>query len=298
MSPIRPLQRTFQVGAQALTELVLPAVCRLCHAPVGLADDFCIPCEMALSLSRPMMRAACPRCGMPRPVAQETGPRCGGPDLATAPSLLKGCFKEGCVTEGCVTEGCVHCRDAEVRFDGVAALWAYQGLVCDAVVAAKYPRHAAIGDALGRRLAAVVLERFVTDLPDLVTFVPPHLTRRVSRGGNGAALLAASVAKGIGRPCRSLLRPARRIAKQAWLDDEERLENVHSAFRIKRSYAFPGRSFPLDRHLLVVDDVLTTGATANELARVLLSHGAGRVTLAVVARAVRSRLPHGDGLLT
>ena len=185
--------------------------------------------------------------------------------------------------------GCIHCRDQAFHFDRVIALWAYQDLVCEAVVASKYPRQAALGDALGRRLAAIVQNACAADWPDVVTYVPSFLTRRVSRGGNGAAVIASAVARGIGRRCRPLLKTTRPIAKQAWLNDQQRLENVGGAFAVKRSYALHRTPQPPNRHILVVDDVLTTGATANEVARVLRVSGVKRVSLAVVARAIRSR---------
>lgn len=257
--------RTAEAGKLALLELVLPSVCRLCNAPVGTSDDFCRGCELALCVSQSMMQNNCPRCGMPQqaPLQPPTQP----PENA----------------------GCVHCRNQAFQFDRVIALWAYQDLVCEAVVAAKYPRQAALGDALGRRLAAVARSRLAADLPDLVTYVPSFLTRQVSRGGNGAAVIASAVARGIGCRCRPLLRTTRPIAKQAWLDDQQRLENVHGAFAVKRSYAFHRTPQPPNRHILIVDDVLTTGATANEVARVLRGSGVKRVSLAVVARAIRSR---------
>ncbi len=85
------------------------------------------------------------------------------------------------------------------------------------------------------------------------------------------------------------MRTTRRIDKQAWLDDAQRLENVRDAFSLKNSYALLRSPRIANRHILVVDDVLTTGATANEVARVLRDDGARRVSLAVVARAVRSQ---------
>jgi predicted amidophosphoribosyltransferase len=169
------------------------------------------------------------------------------------------------------------------------ALWSYQDRVCDAVVAAKYPKNAALADALGRRLGAALLERCGDSLPDLVTCVPSHLTRRVARGGNGTAVIATAFAQTIERPFRNLLRTTRAIAKQAWLDDQQRLKNVHGAFSVKKRYAFSRTPEPPNRHILVIDDVLTTGATANEVARVLCGSGVRRVSLAVVARAIRSR---------
>jgi ComF family protein len=183
---------------------------------------------------------------------------------------------------------CVHCRRCQFLFDAVAALWIYQGRVCEAVVAAKYSHQAALADALGRRLADRVEPLLGGDLPDWVTHVPSHVTRQLQRGGNGAQVLAQAVARRIQRPCGPLLRTKRRIAKQAWLGDAERVENVRDAFSLRNRYALPRTPRIAGRHILVVDDVLTTGATANEVARVLREGGARRVSLAVVARAVRS----------
>lgn len=166
-------------------------------------------------------------------------------------------------------------------------MWAYQDLVCDAIVAAKHARQAALADALGRRLAGLIVQRHPTELPDLITYVPSHLGRRLSRGGTGTSVIAEAVAHQIGRPCRAMLRTTRAIKKQAWLDDQERLKNVAGAFSVKKRYALPRSPEPPNRHILVVDDVLTTGATANEVARVLKISGINRVTLAVVARAIR-----------
>lgn len=190
---------------------------------------------------------------------------------------------------------CGHCTNQTFQFDGVTALWIYQERVRDAVVAAKYPSHAALGDALGRRLGEKLLADSAGDFPDWVTYTPSHLRRQISRGGNGAHLIASAVSRVIRRPCRSVLRIKRPIDKQAWLDDAARQENVRDAFAVKKSYALPsprglvGQSRGLSgRHVLLVDDVLTTGATANEVARMIRVAGARRVSLAVVARAVRS----------
>jgi predicted amidophosphoribosyltransferase len=186
-------------------------------------------------------------------------------------------------------ESCRACRDKELHFDQVVALWAYQDRVRTAVVAAKYPQRAALGDAIGRRLGSEVLEQLAVRLPDAVTFVPSHMTRRISRGGVGTAVIASAVARTIQRPCRAFLKATRATSKQAWLDDEARLANVQGAFAIRNRYDLcRSPALPLG-HVLIVDDVLTTGATSNEIARVLRECGVTRVTLAVVARAIGSR---------
>ena len=181
---------------------------------------------------------------------------------------------------------CGHCRERTFQFEGVTALWSYQDRVRDAVIAAKYASHAALADALGRRLG----ERIAADspdLPDLVTFTPSYWIRQIARGGNGVQVIASAVSRLIGRPCRSIVRLRRPIAKQAWLDDRQREENVRGALAFKKSYAWASSRALAGQHILLVDDVLTTGATANEMALVLRRAGARRVSLAVVARAVR-----------
>jgi predicted amidophosphoribosyltransferase len=266
-----------RAAKEAILELVLPPACRLCNGPIAANHEFCRSCELSLTLSEPMMRAACERCGIPKP---EMGDH----------SLEKG-FARNADSAPWTPDRlpkCVHCRNMKICFDGVATLWAYQDRVCEAVVAAKYAHHSPLGYALGRRLGDRVKEVFREDYPDWVTYVPSHVTRQLARGGNGNQVIAAAVAKVIRRPCRLLLRTTRRIDKQAWLEDAQRIENVRDAFSVRKSYAFPRSPEIANRHILVVDDVLTTGATANEVAGVLRSGGARRVSLAVVARAVRS----------
>ena len=183
---------------------------------------------------------------------------------------------------------CVTCKTLKFQFDQVIALWAYRDRVRDAVVAAKYAHQAPLADALGRRLATRCCEALHDDPADLMTYVPSHFTRRLARGGLGTAAIGRSVAKLSRVPVHDLLRTTRRIAKQAWLNEAERADNVRGAFALKKSYAFARAPEIANRHILLVDDVLTTGATANEIACVLREGGARRVSLAVVARALRN----------
>ena len=210
-------------GKEAVLELILPPSCRLCDFPVGSSDDFCRRCETALALSEPMMRAACARCGIPRPRAArrvaETNCEERPGSVDSLPQFL---------------QPCVHCRHSTFEFEGVATLWSYQDRVCEAVVAAKYAHQTPLGDALGRRLGNRVEAIFTGDLPDLVTFVPSHPTRQLTRGGNGNLAIANAVARSIERPCRLLMRTTRRISKQAWLEDTQRLENVQLRKLIQR----------------------------------------------------------------
>lgn len=267
----------------ALLDLVFPPACRLCNASTGKNSDFCRLCETALTASEALMNAACPCCGRPGVARASTS-------VVSEPFAENELWPLGDEPadpgDAGARQGCPRCRGNGFAVDRVIPLWAYLGRVQDAVVAAKYVSRTPLGDALGRRLATRVAGTLAADRPDLVTFIPSHLTRRVSRGGNGTRIIATAVATRLERPCREVLRTTRRIAKQAWLDQERRQKNVRGAFAAKKSYALSRPPELTDRHILVVDDVLTSGATANEVARVLKSAGAAKVSLAVVARAV------------
>jgi len=292
-------------ATSTMLDLLLPPACRLCSEPVETGRDFCHGCFLALSLSDSVMRSACQRCGRP-----------GG--IAVNATKLSGASAD--VADGNAADrpptprsksndplgACVHCQKENYQFDQVVAHWTYQGRVCDAIVAAKYAQQSALGHALGRQLGKQVAAVTAADPPEIVTYVPSHFQRQWARGGrSGNVAIAQAVVNELRRyvptvSLQPLLRTTRRIAKQAWLSDVERRKNVSGAFAAKKSYAWPRdlrifawpetRSFPgKNKHILVVDDVLTTGATANEVAKVLRHAGARRVTLAVVARAVWSK---------
>ena len=305
-----------------LMDLVLPPACRFCEGPLDAGRQtsqsfqhdspiaialphFCSACLRSLSVSEPMMRNACKKCGMP-PAGISPRPPIEGPiaENLVAENLVAenpaAEAAENPIAEGSAAEDdasdpdsqnlhCQTCRDEKFDFDAVIALWIYRDRVCDAIVASKYGHNASLADALGDRLGVRVSDDLVSDPPSEVTFVPSHLFRQFSRGGIGTQAIAQAVASRLNIPLSQRLKAIRPIAKQAWLDDDHRKQNVHGAFAARKSYAF-ARSPKLDhRHILVIDDVLTTGATANEVARVLKDSGAARVTVAVVSRAVRTR---------
>lgn len=282
--PVLRASRASRRGGLAVLDLVLPPACPLCNQPVGGSTDFCAACERSLTISEPMMSSVCHRCGVPRP--QVAGKRT---DVVPRSMGEYDGQEESNESATEVDQRCIHCRDREYCFDGVVPLWSYQDRVCEAIVAAKYARQSALGHALGHRLGQRVKSVFAADLPDLVTFVPSHFSRQMERGGNGNQAVAAAVADVIQRPVRPLMRTNRRIEKQAWLDDVARINNVRGAFSLKKSYALLRSPEIAQRHVLVVDDVLTTGATADEVARVLRLGSVRRVSLAVVARALRSQ---------
>ncbi len=242
-------------------DLILPPLCAFCGDEVD-GVELCRRCQRILVDAWPPLAVACRRCGLPRPLPLED---------PAHPS-----------------EHCGECADRQFDFDSVAVLAVYQGAVREAVVATKRAGTVALAAALASRLAERISTEQAFVAPDLVTFVPSHLLRRLTRGGaSGSERIAAGVARRLGVPVAGLLRTTRWVGKQSLLPDERRRENVRGAFAVKSGYADKRSAELRDRRVLLVDDVLTTGATASEVARVLKQAGAESVHLAVVARAVR-----------
>jgi ComF family protein len=114
---------------------------------------------------------------------------------------------------------------------------------------------------------------------DLVVPVPLHPARQRERGFNQATLLAELLAREINLPLRPVLERIRYTTTQTAYDRSERMENLRNAFRLRKNRDVRGL------HVLLIDDVLTTGSTLSECARVLKRAGAVSVHAATAARA-------------
>jgi ComF family protein len=186
-----------------------------------------------------------------------------------------------CPTCDAEAEGpCDRCRARPPPFARAWGRFTYGGPVGDAIRAAKYRGRPDGVPAVARLLAAHVPAALHGDPPTLVVPVPLHPRRVAERGMHVPHLLAASVARVLGVPLRArALRRVRHTPAQAELDDEARRENVSGVFAARR---------PIDgADVLLVDDVVTTGATVSEAARVLLTAGASRVRVLAAAYVER-----------
>jgi ComF family protein len=235
--------------ANRLGDLVFAPQCAFCDAPL----DESSPALLCAACCRELLKSDAPRC-----------PRCA----QTVPA------------EFSVGPDCPRCRGAKLRFDAATALGGYEGSLRRAVLRLKYPG----GEALATALAELFWRergRELTAAPiDVVAPVPMHWRRRLVRGANSPELVAEALGRRLALPvARGLLVRRRNTLPQADLPPSQRFRNLRGAFRPGAGYALKAA------RVLLVDDILTTGATCSAAVRVLHRAGAEMVRVAVLARA-------------
>ncbi len=164
--------------------------------------------------------------------------------------------------------------------DGFSVPYAFSESVQLLIHAVKYSRKTRILPEWFDECRGLLLSAVAPLSLDLVTPVPLHRKRRRWRGFNQSELIARELSRAAGIPLRTdLLHRARNTVSQTTLKADERLQNVREAFRLLHPGAVKGK------RVLVVDDLLTTGATMNECARALKEGGVTCVYGFALARA-------------
>ena len=175
---------------------------------------------------------------------------------------------------------CSNCRRAEPAFTLARAAFRYEGRVRRAIQALKFGGR----KSLVRTFSAMMQSRIsclscAAQGVDEMTAVPLGKSRERERGYNQSLLLARSLAPILGLKAPvTLLRKTRTTPPQVGLDREERLLNVRNTFEIEKGAQVEGKV------VLLVDDVMTTGATVSECARVLSKAGASEIRVLAAAR--------------
>lgn len=174
---------------------------------------------------------------------------------------------------------CSNCGDRQFHFDSAVSSYRSWGVVRDLIHRFKYERHFYLRHQLAEWLAAAMGdERIHARAADFLVPVPLHRARFREREFNQADVLAKLLSRRAAIPVLGCLRRIRYTTTQTRLDRHERMENLRGAFQVRH---------PADvqsRHLILVDDVFTTGSTVDECARVLRQAGAASVRVVTVAR--------------
>jgi ComF family protein len=231
--------------ARGFVQILYPGACLACGSATNEDErDLCTPCRTGLlDDSHP----TCPRCASSI-----------GPNLAPA-------------------DDCPKCRGQSLGFDRAFRLGPYEGGRREIILKLKHSQNEGLAEIVGDLWAAHALEVVRGCGITTVVPVPLHWRRRWSRGFNQSEVLAEAWAKSLQVPLASRwLRRVRSTAMQTSLTPTARRDNVRGAFRARPDPHFRGSV------VLLIDDVMTTGATASEAAKALNRAGADRVVVAVL----------------
>jgi ComF family protein len=237
---------------RVVVDVALPQLCASCREPVG-SDGLCPACWSKLSFIAPPY---CERLGIP--FAYDPGP--------------------GVLSMEAIADPPAYYRArAAVRFDDVARTLVH---------ALKYGDRLDLAPMMGRWMATA--GRSLTAEADAIIPVPLHWRRYWARRFNQSALLAEAIAKASQVPLvLGALRRVKATPQQVGLSQSARALNVQGAFRVSPS----GKAAVAGRRLILVDDVITTGATVDASARALLRAGAAEVNVLTFARVVAAARP-------
>ena len=174
---------------------------------------------------------------------------------------------------------CYSCSAEKPAFDGARSAARYDGVVGEALRQLKYEKALWLAPDLAELLCNCIGAEYPDRAFDVLIPVPLHHVRRRERGYNQSAVLAHELGRRMGCPVRfRALKRIRPTATQTNLTAKERLSNVANAFQNRREKGLAGR------RVLLIDDVMTTGATVNACANTLRKGGAESVHVITVAR--------------
>jgi ComF family protein len=244
--------------ATALFATVFPSDCRLCGEPLVNISRLPV-CLECLSAMRPIEGDLCSICGELLPAA-----------LAAAPDETL----------------CSLCRRAEPPYAKATAYGSYEGGLRELIHLLKYDHVLPAAKVQGRMLADATgdLQPFFGDSEIFVIPVPLHVSKNRQRGFNQAELIARAALKLMSAQFQlmsGVLNRCRETKSQIGLSRHQRRENMRGAFAVTSPEEIAGRE------VLLVDDVMTTGTTVSECARVLRRAGASKVYVATVARTLK-----------
>lgn len=235
-----------KTAGETLVSLLYPASCASCAAAVAEGKTLCELCE---EKTHRIVAPFCQTCSQP--------------------------------FHGSLTQdfSCPNCAHRTLHFSCAVAAFESRGVVRELIHRFKYQHHYYLRKALAEWLMVGFNDpRIAVEPFDALVPVPLHPVRMREREFNQAAVLSELASERTGTPVFDCLQRVRNTRTQTRLDRRERMENLLNAFRTRKDAPVHGR------RILLVDDVFTTGSTADECARVLQACGAASVRVITVAR--------------
>jgi len=281
-----------------ILNIIFPAVCRQCGGSVSSDAPTAYFCKRCWDAIKWFDGPCCARCGVPYPLMSPVSPENprSNPPL---PPFSKG--GETNIVPPFFTPGhlCGACRKNPPCFDRAVSAGPYEGTLAEAIKLFKYKKKIHVGRALADGMIASPTPR---PNPPISPFskgglrgtacmgrlqsyyiipVPLHLSRLREREFNQSAILALVIGERLGIPVLTdILLRERHTRPQVELDMKERKKNVVGAFSVQNEELI------IDKDIILVDDVYTTGSTVNECAKSLKKNGAGMVYVVTIARMV------------
>ncbi len=237
---------------KSFSTLLFPSSCVVCGG-ANASNDFswlCWDCRLKVNLIKPPF---CERCGDPL-------------DGAVFGKYL-----------------CTNCQDRQKKgvayFDVARSAARYGGVIKEAVLAFKYGKAFWLMDDFALFILGIMNDLLLSYKPDAVTYVPLYHSRERHRTYNQARLLAEALAKRLKLPMVNVLKRYKFTFTQTQLTASQRRDNVRGVFRCINL-----KALKCYKTFIIVDDVITTGATMEECARVLKHNGVSKVIAISVAR--------------
>lgn len=282
-STVKALPLLFQPALDALASVLFAAPCRICEQPLLNASRIPI-CESCLASFEAIGEGVCACCGRPEPpgIAESGVAPTDGADKVPVS------FAGGMAGVAAGADGrwvCRLCRAQTFGFARARSWAAYNPSLTSAIMLLKYEEVTRLGDWFAARLAELYAGLLRSDAEGwgaaIIVPVPLHSERRAERGYNQVDMIARPLAKRLGLKMRAdlLLRTKPRPPRLV-LSRSEHWESVRGAYAIREGAKIE------NVRVLLLDDVMTTGATLDACSRVLRKAGAAEVMALTVARAI------------
>lgn len=231
----------------AIINLLYPAICRVCSKKLDEFDrNICAGCAGKLKERLPPF---CLKCGR----------------------QLKGDAELKAV--------CADCKKDTLYFDRAWSVCHYEGALKDLIHDFKYKKITSLSKDFTGLIISFMKKYGVGKESQLILSVPMHPDKLFNREINHADILARAIGKSLGIAYSgNMLKKIKNTSSQANLKREDRIKNLQSSFSLKNG------SLGCGKNILLVDDLFTTGSTANECAMLLKNSGAGQVEVITLAR--------------